>query len=113
MPVQGLPDPPRGPAYRPSVAQRRAVPVVLALNVRAEVARAPVRSPGFRMPCRERAVELAGGRGMPRELQVEGLSALHVPARSPDLPTCCAVCPPSASESGRITALTDLLSLLT
>ena len=40
MPVQGLPDPPRGPAYRPSVAQRRAVPVVLALNVRAEVARA-------------------------------------------------------------------------
>jgi len=46
---------------------------------------APVRSPGFRMQCRERVVELAGGRGR-KGLRVEGLSTPHVPARSPDPP---------------------------
>ena len=36
---------------------------------------APVRSPGSRMPCRERAVELAGGRGRAGEKELGNLCA--------------------------------------
>ena len=63
--------PPAACRPRRSVRQRRVPGVILPLDVGAQPRRAvralrfaPVRSPGFRMPCRERAVELVGGRGM-------------------------------------------------